>query len=281
MYATRGAYGHDELLIVKMGTLAWDRDSRRRLCLGVMVGLMCVVGIAAARVHRASVLSASINEGISSEIRLDNALELTRRVAARFRHIEEYGAVGEVAAWPLRSEADYLLTGGDCGRAAGALGAVFVSRGRPFRILQANVDEQGAGHIMFETPDDAGRWVLLDPIEGRGFQSPIDGRFLGIDEIRALPLHMRDWLPEEYRDGELSLFSPYRRTNWTRLGALASVVRATAGDEWMRQTSMRVVILKSDHLLLTGGSLAIFLLVFARAISTPGSAVNPRKTAPR
>lgn len=264
-----------------MGTLAWDRDSRRRLYLGVLVGLMFAVGIAAARVHRASVLSASINEGISSEIRLDNALELNRRVAARFRDIEEYGAVGEAAPWLLRSEAEHLLTGGDCGRAAVALGAVFVSRGRPFRILQANVGELGAGHIMFETPDDAGRWVLLDPIEGRGFQSPIDGRFLGIDEIRALPLHMRDWLPEEYRDGELSLFSPYRRTNWTRLGVLASVVRATAGDGWMQETSMRVVILKSDHLLLAGGSLAIFLLVFASAMSTPGSAVNPRKTAPR
>lgn len=213
-----------------------------------MAGLVLVVGIGAARVHRASVLAAPFNEGISSEIRLANALELTRRVAARFQDIEERGPVGAVPSWLLRSNAEALGTGGDCGRAAEALGAVFVSRGRPFRILQANVGEHGAGHIMFETPSDRGRWVLLDPLHGFGFQNPKDGRYLGIEEIRALPPHERDWLPEEYRDGDLSLFAPYRRTNWTRLGALAGVVRAIMGDEWMQGASLRVVMLKFDHL---------------------------------
>ena len=240
-----------------------DRSFSRRLYWVVMAGLMAAVGLGAARLHRAAVLSAPINDGVSSEVRLDNALELTRRVAARFRYIEEHGPVGEVGAWPLRSDAEHLLTGGDCGNAAAALGAVFASRGRPFRVLQANVGVHGAGHVMFETPDDSGRWVLLDPIEGRGFVRPIDDRLLGIDEIRALPLHERDWLPEDYRSGNLSLFSPYRRTNWARLGPLAGVLRAVEGDQWMQETSLRVLLLRADLFLTEGAVFAVLLLAIA------------------
>jgi hypothetical protein len=226
----------------------------------VSAGLVVAAALGGARLLRAAVLSAPINEGISSEVRLDNALELTRRVAARFHHIEEYGPIGDVAPWPLRSDADDLLIGGDCGHAAAALGAVFVSRGRPFRILQANVGPRGAGHIMFETPDDTGRWVLLDPIRGVGFQRPGDRHFLGIDEIRALPPQERGWLAEEYRTGSLSLFAPYRRTNWARLGLLASAVRAVEGERWMNETSLRVWVLKSDRLFTEGSVIAIVLM---------------------
>jgi hypothetical protein len=246
----------------------WGRSFSRPLYWVVMAVLVLGAGLGAARLHRASVLSEPINDGISSEIRLDNALELTRRVAARFRYIEEHGPLGAAAGWPLRSDAEYLLTGGDCGNAAAALGMVFVSRGRPFRVLQANIGAHGAGHIMFETPDDAGRWVLLDPIEGRGFPSPKDGRLLGIEEIRALPLYERDWLPEEYRAGDLSLFAPYRRTNWAKLGPLAAVLRAVGGDGWMQETSLRVVILRADRLLTTGAMLAILLLAIVGVRST-------------
>jgi hypothetical protein len=126
---------------------------------------------------------------------------------------------------------------------------------------------------MFETPDDAGRWVLLDPLQGGGFPRPKDGRLLGIDEIRALPLHERDWLAEDYRvGGNLSLFSPYRRTNWARLGPLASVIRAVEGDEWMQQTSLRVVMLKADRLLTEGEVFAIVLLAVAGVWTTYRSA---------
>ena len=258
--------------MVKAGVMLKDRRFNRRLYWAVMAGLMVAVGLNVSRLHRASLLTAPINEGISSELRLDNALELTRRVAARFRDIEEHGPIGEVPAWPLRSDADYLLTGGDCGNAAAALGAVFVARGYPFRVLQANIGVHGAGHVMLETPDDAGRWVLLDPIQGRGFPRPNDGRLLGIDEIRALPLRERDWLPQDYRtNGDLSLFSPYRRTNWARLGPLAGVIRAVEGDEWMQQTSLRVVMLKADRLLTEGEVLAIVLLAVAGVLTTKRS----------
>jgi hypothetical protein len=257
---------------VGMTRMLWVRRFARPIYWALMAGLVVAVMLGGARVYRESVLSAPINEGISSEVRLDNALELARRVAARFRYIEDHGPVGDVSAWLLRSDADYLLTGGDCGRAAAALGAVFVSRGRPFRVLQANLGPNGAGHIMFETPDDAGRWVLLDPLEGRGFPSPRDGRLLGIDEIRALPLHERGWLAEEYRSGDLSLFAPYRRTNWARLGPLAGVLRAVEGDAWMRETSLRVVMLRADRGLTEGAVLALLLLAIAGVLTRRPSA---------
>jgi hypothetical protein len=247
--------------------ILWLRRFTRPLYWALMAGLVVAVMLGSARLYRESVLSAPINEGISNDIRLDNALELARRVAARFRYIEEHGPVGEVSPWLLRSDADYLLTGGDCGRAAAALGAVFVSRGRPFRVLQANVGPNGAGHIMFETPDDAGRWVLLDPLQGRGFPSPSAGRLLGIDEIRALPVHERDWLAEEYRNGDLSLFAPYRRTNWARLGPLAGVLRAVEGDAWMRETSLRAVVLRADRGLTGAATFVLLLLAIAGIVA--------------
>src|SRR5262245_43914888 len=216
----------------------------RRLYWSLMAVLLFAGGIGAARVHRASVLAAPINEGISSEIRIANALELTRRVSARFHDIEEHGPVGEVSSWLLRSDADYLLVGGDCGRAAAALGAVFVARGRPFRLLQANLQSNGARHILFETPDDDGRWVLLDPLYGHGFSKPGESRLLGMDEIRALPREERGWLEDQYRSGDLSLFTPYRRTNWARLGPIAAVLRVVEGDAWMQETSLRVFALR-------------------------------------
>ena len=240
----------------------------RRLCWIAIPVLLIAAALGGARVYRASVLSAPINDGVSSEIRIGNALELTRRVAARFKYIEEHGALGTPAPWPLRTEADHLLTGGDCGAAAAALGTVFVSRGRPFRILQANVGAGGAGHIMFETPDDSGRWVLLDPIEGHGFPRPSDGRLLGIEEIRALPESERTWLPEPYRDGEYSLYAPYRRTNWARLGVMANLVRTVEGDAWMNETSVRVAVLEADRNLT---AVALFALAMIAVI-----AVAPR-----
>ena len=184
---------------------------------------------------------------------------------------------GAGAWWPLRTDADELLTGGDCGHAAAALGAVFVSRGRPFRILQANVGVNGASHIMFETPDDAGHWVLLDPLHGHGFQRPSDGRFLAIDEIRALPPQNREWLAEEYRTGDLSLFAPYRRTNWVRLGPLADMVRAVKGESWMRETSVRVVVLRADRGITQGAALLIGLLVLADVVTTRRGARHPSR----
>ena len=237
-----------------------------------MAFLAAAASLGAARMHHASLLTASINEGISSEITLGNALEITRRVAERFHHIEAHGPAGEVGPWALRSDADYLLTGGDCGRAAGALGAVFVSRGRPFRVIQVNLGSNGAGHIMFETPDDAGRWILLDPIVGRGFARPQEGRLLGIDEIRALPVGERQWLAAEYRDGADSLFAPYQRTNWTRLGPFAGVVRWAAGEAWTRRTSLRVEMLKSDYWLTESAAAGALLLGIA------GLFVNRRAT---
>ena len=126
---------------------------------------------------------------------------------------------------------------------------------------------------MFETPDEAGRWVLLDPLEGRAFPRPQDGRLLGIDEIRALPPDERAWLPEEYRGGAESLFGPYRRTNWARLGPLAGVVRWVAGDEWTRETSLRVVMLKSDHWLTEGAGVATLLLAVVGFFTSRRSAL--------
>jgi hypothetical protein len=234
-----------------------------------MASLVIAIVLGAVRLHRASLLTASINQGISREIRFDNALEVARRVATRFRYIEEHGAMGGVAAWPLHTDADYLLTGGDCGKLAGALGAVFVSRGRPFRIIQINVGAEGASHIMFETPDDLGRWVLLDPHDARGFPSPDTGRLLGIEEIRALPADQRQWLAEEYRNGgHDSLFGPYRRTNWARLGPLAEAVHWAAGDEWTRHTSLRVAVLRSDHWLTGVEGVAVALLAVAGFVGT-------------
>jgi hypothetical protein len=240
---------------------------RRRLYWAVMAGLLLVVGLGAARVQRATSLTASINEGVSAEIRLDNALELARRVGERFRHVDEHGPFGYAAAWPLRSDADYLLTGGNCGQAAGALGAVFASRGRPFRVIQVNVGPQGAGHIMFETPDDAGQWVLIDPFEGHGFRSPVDGRYLGIDEIRVLPEAERGWLPEEYRTGDSSLFTPYRRTNWARVGPLAGALRRIKGEQWMHDTSLRAMVLKADRIALEAAVVALVMLAIAGLVA--------------
>ena len=237
-----------------------------------MVLLLAATALGAARLHHAALLTASINAGVSSEVTLANALEVTRRVAARFHHIEEHGPSGEAAPWPLGSDADYLLSGGDCGKAAGALGAVFASRGRPFRVIQVNLGKGGAGHIMFETPDDDGRWVLLDPIVGSGFPLPQDGRLMGIDEIRALPVGQREWLAAEYRDGADSLFAPYRRTNWNRLGPFAGMVRWGAGETWTTQTSLRAVILRSDFWFTESAAVAALLLGIA------GVFVNRRAT---
>lgn len=230
-----------------------------------MTGLLLAVALLGARQYRASVLTAPIIQGL----RIDDAEEATRRVAARFRDIEERGPVGTPPPWPLRTEADNLLTGGDCGSAAGALGAAFVSRGRPFRIIQVNVGPEGAGHIMVETPDDDGRWVLLDAVEGRGFPDPRDGRLLGIDEIRAFPVDQRGWLAEEYL-GEYSLFTPYRRTNWNRLGPIAGAVAAVRGEQWMTETSLRSEILASDGPLTVAAVVAMLLLATAKGHQSRG-----------
>lgn len=230
-----------------------------------MTGLLLAVALLGARQYRASVLTAPIIQGL----RIDDAEEATRRVAARFRDIEERGPVGTPPPWPLRTEADNLLTGGDCGSAAGALGAAFVSRGRPFRIIQVNVGPEGAGHIMVETPDDDGRWVLLDAVEGRGFPDPRDGRLLGIDEIRAFPVDQRGWLAEEYL-GEYSLFTPYRRTNWNRLGPIAGAVAAVGGEQWMTETSLRSEILASDGPLTVAAVVAMLLLATAKGHQSRG-----------
>lgn len=229
-----------------------------------MTGLLLTVALLGARQYRAAVLTAPITQGLWAGLRIDDAEEATRRVAARFRDIDERGSVGTPAPWPLRTEADNLLTGGDCGSAAGALGAAFVSRGRPFRIIQVNVGPEGAGHIMVETPDDDGRWVLLDAVEGRGFPDPRDGRLLGIDEIRAFPVDRHGWLSEEYLGGgEYSLLAPFRRTNWNRLGPFAGAVAAVRGEQWMTETSLRSEILASDRPLTEAAVVAMLLLAIA------------------
>lgn len=247
--------------------MRWNLSSIRWLYGGLIVCLVVVSALGVAREHRASVLSAPIFAGISAELRFADALEVTRRVASRFRYIDEHGPLGDAASWPLRTAADHLLTGGDCGDAAGALGAVFISRGRSFRIIQVNLAAAGASHIMLETPDDAQRWVLIDPIEGHAFPRPLDGRLLGIEEIRALPDSERAWLADEYRSGESSLFTPYRRTNWTRLGPLADIVRAVAGDEWMREHSLRAAMLQADRRLTESAMVAMVLLAIAIALT--------------
>jgi hypothetical protein len=234
---------------------------------GLMAGLVLVVVLGVVREHRASVLSASIDPGIPAEFKFAKTLEITRRVAARFRFIDEHGPVGIAAPWPFRTDADNLLTTGDCGRAAGALAAVLLSRGQAFRIVQVNLDADGANHIMVEVQDDTRRWVLVDPSEGRGFARPRDGRYLGIEEIRALPPGERAWLPEKYRDGDYSLFTPYRRTNWARLGPLADVVRAVKGEAWMHETSLRAVMLETDRRLTEVAAASILLLAIARVLA--------------
>lgn len=239
------------------------RNFIRWLYWAVMAGLVVAVALGVARQYRASGLTASINVGIPTELRLEHALEITRRVAARFQDIEVHGPVSDTAPWPLRTDADYLITGGDCGHAAGALGATFVSRGQPFRVIQVNVGPSGASHIMVETPDDTGHWVLLDPLGGHGFPAPWDGRLLGIDEIRALPVGERGWLAEEYRGGDYSLFAPYRRTNWARLGPFARVFAVVKGDQWMREVSLRSKILGADRPLTAGAAVAVLLLATA------------------
>ncbi len=226
--------------------------------------LLAAVLLGAARQHHASIVEEPFNQGISEGHRIADALMISRRVADRFRDIEAHGPAGEPSSWLLRSNADRLLTGGDCGDAALALGALFVSRGLPFRIVQVNVGEMGANHIMVEARDDDGRWVLIDAIEGRAFSRPGDSRLLGIDDIRALPPGDRDWLPEIYRDGDYSLFGPYRRTNWSRLGPLAAAVRAVAGDAWMQETSVRAVLLRADRALVIWPLLALVLVAVAR-----------------
>lgn len=246
-----------------------------RLYWALLIILAVAAGIGGARLYRASLLLAPMTDGLSSDVPIDNALELTRRVADRFRSIDAHGPLGNAAPWPLRTEADYLLSGGDCGGASGALAALFVSQGRRFRILQANVGPQGAGHIMVETPDDSGRWVLLDPLAGHGFPSPRDGRLLGIDEIRELPAGERDWLTPQYVDGDLSLFSPYRRTNWARLGPFADVIRALKGDDWMRETSLRAAIIRSDRWLTIGAVAALLIIGIVSLFARRRSAAMP------
>lgn len=243
--------------------MRWNRSLSGWRYRALMAGLMVAIALLVARQYRAAVLTAPITAGMPAGLRADDTVEAARRVAARFNYIEQHGPVSDAAPWPLWTDADYLLTGGDCGGAAGALGAAFVSSGRPFRIIQVNVGPEGASHIMVETPDDAGRWVLLDPLVGHGFPSPRDGRLLGIDEIRALPVAERGWLAEEYRGGEYSLFAPYRRTNWARLGPIAPVVAAVAGDEWMREVSLRSKILGADRPLTEGAAAAVLLLAVA------------------
>jgi len=245
--------------MTRKGVIGW-------LYWGLMGSLAALAALGVAREYRASGLVAPISEGIPDDRRLAYALEIAARVADRFRFIEDHGPLGEPAAWPLRTDADKLLTGGDCGQAAGALGAVFISRGRPFRIIQINVGQEGAGHIMLETKDDEQRWVLIDPLDGHGFPGPEDGRYLGIDEIRAFPVEQRGWLAEEYRSGQESLFGPYRRTNWARLGPLADFVRTLQGDEWMDATSLRAAMLVADRSLAEIAALLVALLVLARML---------------
>lgn len=251
-----------------LGRLRLDFRPAAWLYWSLMAGLAVVVALGVVREYRASVLAASIDPGIPAEFRFAKTLEVTRRVAARFRFMDEHGPVGQVAPWPLRTDADNLLTTGDCGRAAGALAAVLLSRGQSFRIVQVNLDADGANHVMVEVRDDARRWVLVDPSEGRGFARPQDGRFLGIDEIRALPPAERTWLPEKYRDGgDYSLFTPYRRTNWARLGPLAEVVRAVKGEAWMHEVSLRAVMLEAERRLTEVAAAAILLLAIARVLA--------------
>ena len=242
-----------------------------RLYWALIVCLVAISALGAARERRVSALSAPILIGIPTERRLVNALEITRRVAERFRYIEEHGPAGDVAPWPLRTDADYLLTGGDCGQAAEAISAIFISRRQPFRIIQVNLGEAGASHIMIETQDDAQRWVLIDPIEGHGFPRPLDGRLLGIEEIQALPTDERAWLAEIYREGDWSLFTPYRRTNWTRLGWLSDVVREIEGDERMQNISLRAVMLEADGRLADGAEVTLILLAIVGMLARRSS----------
>ena len=121
-----------------------ERNFIRWLYWALMAGLVVAVALGVTRQYRASELTAAISAGMPTELRLDHALEITRRVASRFQDIEVHGPASDTAPWPVRTDADYLLTGGDCGHAAGALGATFVSRRQPVRIIQVNVGPAGA-----------------------------------------------------------------------------------------------------------------------------------------
>ncbi len=200
-------------------------------------------------------------------LRVADTMEVARRIASRFRYVDDYGPVGNAAPWPLFTDADYLLIGGDCGAAAAAIATILISRGHPFRILQVNVVAGGAKHIMVEAQDDDQRWVLIDPLGGHGFPSPRDGRLLGIEEIRALLPDQRTSLAEEFRAGDYSLFNPYRRTNWTRLGPLAGIAQAVAGDEAMRETSFRAVMMQAERRLAEFALFGVILLVIARLLA--------------
>lgn len=237
------------------------------LFFGLLTCLSVVFALGLAREHRISTLSAPIEAGISPGLRAADAVEIARRVAARFRYVDEHGPVGRAAPWPLRTDADYLLVGGDCGAAAAAIAAIFVSRRVPFRIVQVNVVAGEASHIMVEALDDGQHWVLLEPLGGHGFPSQLDGLLLGIDAIRALPSDQRGWLGEDHRTGAFSLYNPYRRTNWARLGPLADVVRAVAGDEAMRETSITAVMMKAERWLAEAALLAMTVLVATRLLA--------------
>ena len=127
---------------------------------------------------------------------------------------------------------------------------------------------------MVGTQDDYHRWVLIDPLGGHGFPRPLDGRHLGIEEIRALPIEARYWLADAYRTGDWSLFMPYRRTNWSRLGPLEDVLGVVFGESRMDEVSLRASMIEAEHRLLEIALAAMALLAVAGVLGKGGRMRN-------
>jgi hypothetical protein len=244
---------------MKHSVAPWNPSGARRLgasrvLRAVALGLLLSTAVVGwTREWRLDRLTADIVSSLGPSQELDTVTGAAKAVQRRFAELAQHGASGSGGSpgvhWLFRTAADGLLTGGDCGVAARALASVFDSIGQPFRVVRANLGPWGASHVLTEALLSDGRWVLLEPLVDSSFMSP-DGRWLTIEEIRALPVADRGWLDARYReDGEWSLYAPFDRC------PLALLCRI-AGDTSFGSSQWVAVLRIKARLIEPGGELA-------------------------
>lgn len=265
------AFGHPSLAAVTFFAIA--------------MAVLVVLGVASEA--RSARTTHAFRRALEVPRELRALVAVTAEVGRRFEEIREGRFPSRPVAWLGRS-ASRLESGGVCGDAAVALGAVFDQAGQPFRILQLNVGPTGAAHVVVEAVDSDGRWILLDPLMSRAISDRRTGRPLTLDEARGLGAEAQVALPPEYVDGAFSLFAPFRRTNWSRLGPLARPLEWLVGRPRFDEISLRAILIEpgGEMAMLAGIGLAALAFEVARrrrlgALSGgAGRGENPRESPP-
>lgn len=252
--------------MVPVGRLPWrggaaqsgGLSTRASVLLATLFAILVAVGLC--REFRVQQLTEPFVHRLDHDRSESALMDVAKAVSERFRTANAAGGVGRRWPFPFGTAADYLLTGGSCGQASLALGAIFDRAQQPFRIVQINVKEWGASHVMVESCAPDGRWILLAPLTGFRFIHPETGGAMTLEEVRALPGEKRAWIPPVYQ-GRWSLWGPVRRTNWGPLDGLREVASSVVGEDTVAAFSLRALFLEPGLLMAGIGAAGLVWLL--------------------